>query len=463
MAKVQTKEERDALFSSAPVSKALMTMAVPTIISQLINLIYNMADTFFVGRVGNPIMIAAVSLSFTLFLFTIPLNGLFGVGGGSYIARLIGLKEYDRVKHVSAFSFYGTMLISFIYALAVFIFMEPLLWVLGASTETIGYAKQYVMIVVVFGTIPTAMSGMLSHILRNVGYSKQSGYGLSGGGILNIILDPLFMFVLMPDGYQVVGAALATALSNMASMIYFIVILKKTQHETGLSLDIRNIRVTGQDAAEIFKVGVPSAITTLLMDFSNMFLNRSMAAHGDLQLAAFGIVGKIERLSNAICLGISMGMLPLVAYNYATKNYQRMKEFIKAATIAGLTISLVSITFYEIFAGGLVRVFISSKGDAQAAAATVAFGISFLRVRCLNAPFTLLNFITTNSFQAMGKGGFALIQAIVRQVVLYMPLIFIFDKLFGQIGLMASYPASELFSSIVAVVMLVGLIRKLKK
>ena len=161
MAKVQTKEERDALFSSAPVSKALMTMAVPTIISQLINLIYNMADTFFVGRVGDPIMIAAVSLSFTLFLFTIPLNGLFGVGGGSYIARLIGLKEYDRVKHVSAFSFYGTLLISFIYALAVFIFMEPLLWVLGASTETIGYAKQYVMIVVVFGTIPTAMSGML--------------------------------------------------------------------------------------------------------------------------------------------------------------------------------------------------------------------------------------------------------------------------------------------------------------
>ena len=463
MAGPQTKEQRDELFANAPVPKALATLAIPTIVSQLINLIYSMADTFFIGRTGNPYMIAAISLSFTLFMFNIPMSGLFGIGGGSYIARLIGLKQYDRVKHSSAFCFYGALALVLVYSASIMIFMKPLLRLLGASPETIGFATQYVWVVVIIGNIPTVLSATLSHLLRNVGYSKQASYGLSGGGILNIILDPLFMFVILPDGYQVLGAALATTLSNTCALIYFIIIFEKTKKETGLSVRPGDVKIDRQDAAEIFKVGLPSALTTLLMDFANMFLNSSMARHGDLQLAALGIDLKIERLSNAICLGIAQGMLPLVAFNYSRKNYSRMREIQRDARLAGLVVAFVSITLYQLLAGTFVHIFISSKGDAASVATTIAFGILFLRIRCLAAPFTMLNFVSSNGFQATGDGRMSLIQVFFRQVVLYFPLLYGLNALFGPVGLVAAYPAAELMSSIISTILLERKMKRVKQ
>lgn len=462
MARTQTKEERDELFANAPVPKALATLAIPTIVSQLINLIYSMADTFFIGQTGNPYMIAAISLSFTLFMFNIPMSGLFGIGGGSYIARLIGLKQYERVKHSSAFCFYGALALVLVYSVSIASFMQPLLRLLGASKDTITFATQYVWIVVVIGNIPTVLSATLAHLLRNVGYSKQASFGLSGGGILNILLDPLFMFVILPDGYQVVGAALATTLSNTAAMIYFIVIFEKTKHETGLSVKLSDVRIDREDAAQIFKVGLPSALTTLLMDFANMFLNSSMARHGDLQLAALGIDLKIERLSNAICLGIAQGMLPLVAFNYSRKNYHRMREIQRDARIAGIAVAIISITLYELLAGTFVHLFISAKGDPVSVATTIGFGILFLRIRCLAAPFTMLNFVSSNGFQATGDGRMSLIQVFFRQVVLYFPLLYGLNALFGPVGLVAAYPVAEVFSSIISTILLERKMKRVK-
>ncbi len=463
MAKSRTKEERDLLFSEAPVAKALATMAIPTIISQLINLIYSMADTFFVGRTGNPFMIAAVSLAFTLFMLNIPISGLFGIGGGSYIARLIGLKEYDRVKRSSAFCFYGALALVLFYSMIVLIFMDPILDFLGASPDTVAFAKQYVWVVVIIGNIPTVLSLTLSHLLRNTGYSSEASFGLSMGGILNIILDPLFMFVILPDGYQVMGAALATTLSNTVSLIYFLIIFRKTQAETGLSVSLKDCRIDKEDFQEIFRIGIPSALTTLLMDFANMFLNSSMASHGDLQLAALGIDLKIERLSNAICLGIAQAMLPLVAFNYSTKNYKRMKAFLNAGRMAGLVVAAVSILFYQLCAKGLVNFFISSKGSNTAqVATTVAFGIVFLRIRCLAAPFSMLNFISTNGFQATGDGRMSLIQVFFRQIVFYLPLLFLMNRIWGPNGLMAAYPVAEVLSAAISTVLLVIKLKKVR-
>lgn len=463
MAKTRTKAERDALFASAPVPRALASLAIPTIISQLINLIYNMADTFFIGRTGNPYMIAAISLSFTLFMFNLPMSGLFGVGGGSYIARLIGIKDYLRVRKSSAFSFYGALAVSLLYSLLVAVFMDPLLLLLGASSDTLSFAREYVWVVVVIGNIPTVLSATLAHLLRNVGYSKQASLGLSGGGILNILLDPLFMFVLLPDGKQVVGAALATTLSNTAALIYFIIIFIKTKEETGLSVNIKDCRIDRKDASEIFKIGIPSALTTLLMDFSNMFLNASMALHGDLQLAALGIVMKIERLSNAICLGIAMGMLPLVAFNYSTGNFKRMKAFLNAGRMAGLCVAFCSILIYQLFARDLVGIFINTKGGASAVMQTITFGVIFLRIRCLAAPFSMLNFISTNGFQAMGDGVMSLVQVFFRQVVFYFPLLYLLNIWFGYNGLAAAYPCAELLAGLVSTVLLSYKLKKINQ
>ena len=286
---------------------------------------------------------------------------------------------------------------------------------------------------------------------------------MSGGGILNIILDPLFMFVHLPDGYQVLGAALATTLSNTAALIYFIVIFIKTREETGLSIHLKDCRPDRKDVGEILKIGIPTALTTLLMDFSNMFLNASMARHGDLQLAALGIVMKIERLSNAICLGISMGMLPLVAFNYSRRNFKRMTGILNAGRFAGLCVAGISILFYQLFAKGLIGLFINSKGGQEAVFATIGYGIVFLRIRCLAAPFSMLNFVSSNGFQAMGDGVMSLIQVFFRQVVFYFPLLYLLNFFFGYNGLAAAYPCAELLAGTISTLLLIYKLRKVKK
>ena len=213
---------KQELFASTPVPKALVTMAVPTIISQLINLIYNMVDAFFIGRTGNSYMMAATSLTLTLVMMIAALSNLFGIGGGSLFARLMGVRKPEEARKVSAFSVYGAVCIGAVYSLLVGVFLDPLLRFLGASDATIGYARSYALVVIVIGSIPAILSQVLAHLLRNAGFSGQASAGLSGGGILNVLLDPLFMFVLLPKGQEVTGAAIATALSNTCACAYLL-------------------------------------------------------------------------------------------------------------------------------------------------------------------------------------------------------------------------------------------------
>ena len=188
------------LFENVSVPRALATLAVPTIISQLINLAYNIVDAFFIGRTGNSYMMAATTLALTLTMMNVAFSNLFGIGGGSLVARLMGQKRLDEARRVSAFSVLSCLCFGVFYSVLIGLFLEPLLFFLGASAETIGYAKQYTMFVIVFGSVPSLLSLTLGHLLRNAGYSSKASFGLSGGGILNILLDPLFMFVILPRG-----------------------------------------------------------------------------------------------------------------------------------------------------------------------------------------------------------------------------------------------------------------------
>ena len=189
-----SKPSKQELFASVPVPKALLTMAVPTIISQIINLIYNMVDAFFIGRTGNPYMMAATSITLTLVMMNVALANLFGIGGGSLVARLMGVSKNEEAKHVSAFSFYGAIGIAILYSLLVGFFLNPLLILLGASENTLAFARQYLIVVVVIGNVPVILSAVAAHLLRNSGYSRQASIGLSGGGILNILLDQFLPF-----------------------------------------------------------------------------------------------------------------------------------------------------------------------------------------------------------------------------------------------------------------------------
>ena len=444
------------LFEKVPVPHALASMAVPTIISQLVNLVYNVVDTFFIGRTGNAYMMAAVTVAFTLFMMTVAFANLFGIGGGSLIARLSGRHDTGGAKSVCAFSICGAIGISLLYSLLVGSLMEPILTLFGASAETMGFAKQYVWLVVVAGNLPVILSLTLSHLLRNSGYSRQASIGLSGGGVLNIILDPLFMFVLFPSGMEVFGAALATLLSNVASCIYLFIQVARVSKEAPLTVAIGQARkIRRQDLRELFSVGVPSAVLTGLFDVANIFLNAQMSAHGDLQLAGIGIVMKAERLPNAINLGLCQGMLPIVAYNYSSGNRERMRETIKFTRTLGLVVSALCLVGFELLAEPVIRLFMSTSGDtASAGAATVAIAITFLRIRCLASPVQLMNYHTSFCMQAMGDGRDTLLHAVLRELVFYIPLMYLLDALFGQNGLAAALVGGEALGAVCALLLL---------
>ncbi len=439
------------LFEKMPVNKALASLAIPTIISQLITLIYNLADAYFVGRTGNSYMIAAVSLVYPVFSMTAALANLFGVGGGSLISRLLGSKQEEQAKKVCAFSFYSAIAVSIVFSLIGFVFLNPLLQLLGASSDTITYAREYMLLVVVLGTTPTVLSATMAHLLRSVGFAKQASFGLSMGAVLNIILDPLFMFVILPAGQEVTGAALATMLSNLIATLYFLITLFCMRGKTSLCISLRTGLPETQNQKLVLSVGLPSALTVLFYDIANLFLNALMAGYGDYQLAALGIVLKAERIPLNTGIGLCQGMMPLVAYNYSSGNTKRMRSVISRARIAGLIVSAISILFYETFSDNIIRIFIStSSGSAADTLKTVAFGITFLRFRCLAAPFAFMNFHITYTLQAMGDGKNTLLLAALRQCVFYIPIMYIMNFVFGSLGLLWTQIIAEIITLFIA-------------
>ncbi len=457
------KPSKQELFESVPIPKALATLAIPTIISQLINLVYNIVDTFFIGRTGNSYMVASVTVSFTIFMMTIAFGNLFGIGGGSLMARLMGQGKPDEARRVCAFSLYGSVVISVLYSLIIFLTLEPLLRLLGASDATIGYAKEYVWLVVILGTLPTVVSAVGGHLLRNAGYAKQASIGLSGGGVLNIVLDPLFMFVLLPEGREVFGAALATLLSNIAACVYMLVMVKKVSRTAPLSMSLGHARaIRRADLREVFAVGIPSAALNALFDLANVFLNALMAVHGDTALAAIGIVMKSERLPNAINIGICQGMLPIVAYNFSSGNRERMEKTISFARVCGLGISFFSVVFFQLCAVPIARIFMNATaGHVEEALETIGYATLFIRIRCLASPVQFINYHTSFCLQAMGDGRDTLLHAFARQIVFYIPFMFLLDRLFGMQGLVSAVIAGEACGAVFASILLRRWLKKL--
>ena len=455
-------KSKEELFETVPVPAALRTMAIPTIISQIISLIYNMVDAFFIGRTGNSFMIAATTITLTLTLMNVAFSNLFGVGGGSLVARLMGVHNTQSARKVSSFSCYGAIGLAVVYSLLIWAFMDPVLLFLGASSDTIVFARQYTMCVIVIGSVPAILSMTLAHLLRNSGYSSQASTGLSGGGILNVLLDPLFMFVILPPGKEVLGAALATLISNTAACIYLAAAYVRASGESPLSYSYKDAAALEKNnMRSIFAVGVPSAVLTGLFDLANICVVIIASAHSDLVLAAMGIVMKIERVPNAVNIGICQGMLPIVAYNYASGNRERMEATIRTARQIGLAVSAVSVVTLEILAHPACRLFLStSAGDAESALMTIAYATLFLRIRCIAAPFQFINYNSSFCLQAMGKGGATMLHSVVRELVFYIPLMFILDRMFGENGLASALPIGEALGAAFALILLSSIIRR---
>lgn len=437
------ESKKQYLFEKMHPVKALAIMSLPTIASQLIILIYNLADTWFIGRTDDPYKIGASSLALTIYMAIVAIANIFGVGGGSLMVRLFGEKRTDEARTVASYSVTMAVICTAVLSVLLLIFSEPLLKLLGASDETLTYAKQYVLATTVVGGIPTVLSMCMPMLIRNTGYSALSGFGIILGSLVNIGLDPLFMFVLLPSGNEVLGAGIATALSNLISVIYFIIIFVKLKDRTVLCIPRRLEKPSREALRSLYSVGIPAAFGIFLYDLVTIMLNRLSADYGDIQLAAMGIVLKLERIPVYMGIGVCFGMVPLVAYNYGAKNRARMDRFLLLTSIWVTCLSVLSVIMFLCIPDRLVSLFISD-------ASTVGYGADFLVGRCIALPFMMVGYIITNYLNAINKGKVSFILALIRHLVIIIPIMLLMNSLNGMNGLIMSQLVADVINTTVA-------------
>lgn len=414
-----------AVFETMPVPRAVMTLAVPTIISQIVTMIYNLGDTFFVGQIGNPSMVAAVTVVSPWFNLLTALGNLFGIGASSLISRQMGAGEREKSKYVSAFSFWGGAVTTLAFSMLSVVFSRPLLNFLGASADNFAYATDYLFWVVGLGGVPTMLGMTLAHLLRSEGHANQAGFGMMLGGVLNLILDPVFIFAF---GLDVAGAAIATALSNLIGMVYFLFALWRLhgEHLTSLSLHPRYFGF--QYLWPVFSVGLASALATTLGNISNMVIVRLASGYGDIPVAAYGIVKRLDQFPLNVCMGLCQGFMPLVGYNFAAKNYDRMRKISTFSWKVGMAIAAGFVVCFAAFAPVILNLFIRESE-------TAALGTNFLRIACLAVPLTAVNFLISYTLQAMGLGVQSAILTFSRQGLLNVPLLILMNWLTGLYGM----------------------------
>lgn len=433
-----------------PVPKAVATLAIPTVISQSVTMIYNLADTFFIGQIGDPYMVAAVSLVSPWFNLLTALGNLFGIGGSSLISRMLGAHNHGDIRFVSAFSIWGGAAATLVFSAATYFQRDVLLDFLGASRQTMEYAESYMFWVVVLGGAPTVVSLVLGHLLRSEGFARQASAGMMFGGVLNVALDPLLIFVIRMD---VTGAAVATALSNTASVIFFSVQYFRLGEKAAVSLN--PIFFTIRFVRPVFSVGLASALATALGNMSNMVMVRLAAGYGDIPVAAYGIVKRIDQVPLNVCMGLCQGFMPLVGYNYASGNYRRMRDVSVFSWKTALVISACFITCFAVFAHGIMHLFIPEIR-------TSTLGASFLRIACLAVPLTSINFLISYTLQAMGKGAKSAILTFSRQGLLNIPLLIIMNITIGLYGMIWTQLAVEVIMLPVSFLMYRHTLRELR-
>lgn len=446
--------KKTQLFEQTPVPKAVMSLAVPTIISSLVMVIYNLADTYFVGMLNDPIQNAAVTLAAPVLLAFNAVNNLFGVGSSSMMSRALGRKDYDTVYRSSAFGFYCALACGILFSLICTFFHMPLLHLLGADGSTAAATGEYLKWTVRLGAAPAILNVVMAYLVRAEGSSLHASIGTMSGCLLNIILDPVF---ILPFGLNMgaAGAGLATFLSNCVACVYFFVMLFIKRGKTYVCIRPSMFGMQRSVIAGVCGVGIPASIQNLLNVTGMTVLNNFTASYGSDAVAAMGIVQKINMIPLYIALGISQGIMPLISYNYAGGNIDRMKKALVFSIKITLSFMVVMTVGYYIGARGLTSLFMKNQE-------IVDYGAEFLRGLCLCLPFLCMDFLAVGVFQACGFGKKALIFALLRKIILEIPALFLFNYLYPLYGLAYAQPAAEFILSIAAVIVLVRLFQGLK-
>ena len=446
--------QKTVLFEQTPVPKAVMQLAVPTILSSLVMVLYNLADTYFVGMMNNPVQNAAVTLAAPVLLAFNAVNNLFGVGSSSMMSRAMGRKDYEAVHHSSAFGFYCALFFGVLFSITCTVFLNPLLVLLGADSNTVAATAGYLKWTVLFGAAPAILNVVMAYMVRSEGSSLHASIGTMSGCLLNIILDPIF---ILPWGLNMgaAGAGLATFLSNCFACLYFFVLLYVRRKTTLVCILPKKFTLQKAIVLGVCGVGIPASIQNLLNVTGMTILNNFTSTYGAQAVAAMGITQKINMVPLQVALGFSQGIMPLISYNYASGNHKRMKETIFFTIKTLLPFLFVVSVGYYLGAGVLTRAFMNNE-------TIVAYGTRFLRGFCLGLPFMCMDFLAVGVFQAVGMGGAALSFAILRKILLEIPALYLLNRLFPLYGLAYAQFVAELVLSIAAVCMLNRIFRKMQ-
>lgn len=447
------KHDKTYLFESMPIPKAVAKLTLPIVIGSMVSILYNLADTFFVGMLNDPVQNAAVTLVYPVMLAFYAVNNLFGVGTSSMMSRSLGQSDYERVRSSSAFGFYGALFSGLLFSLLCTVFSSPLLNLLGADDTTREATYNYMFWTVCCGAMPAILNAVQGYMVRSEGSALHASIGGMSGCILNIILDPFF---ILPWGLNMgaAGAGLATFVSNCIACLYFLILAWVKKEKTFVCMDIRRLKKLPPGVVKgILGVGIPASIQNLLNVTGSTILNNFTAGFGPAAVAAMGVAQKLNMVPLQIGMGFSQGVMPLVSYNFASGDRKRMKKSILFAMSVILPV-MASITLcYWVFGPGLVRSFMDNPE-------IVTYGASFLRGMSLSMAFMCVDFMAVGVFQALGMGKNALVFAILRKIVLEIPLLIILNAIFPLYGLPYAQPVAEFILSIAAVVMLMRIFRQ---
>ena len=438
--------DENELMGSLAVPKAVAQMAVPSVISSLVTVVYNMADTFFVGQTGDPLQVAAVSLTNPIFILLMAFANMFGMGGSAVLSMAMGEKNEARVRQASSFVTYASLLVGVMFAVILIVFMDPILAVFGANAETYDFARGYTLHIA-WGAPFIIWSAAASFIVRAEGASREAMVGSMIGTIANIILDPIFITNL---GQGTAGAAIATSIGNiMASAYYLWYFLKKSRV---LSIRLSDFTWRERIFSRICSAGLPTAIFSALMSVSTIVLNQMLVVYGNAPVAAIGIVFKANMFITFLQMGLANGVQPLLGYNYGAGNMARFRQVERFTKKCCLVVGVLATALYFVLREPIIRIFID---DDQ----VVAYGVQMLIAYIVSGPVIGILFVNMNCMQSVGHALGATVLSILRQGVLLIPLLYLLEAFLGLNGIIFGQSVTDY----IAVILSVGMWARVRK
>ncbi len=437
------QDKATEIFRDAPVPKAVISNVVPSIISMIMILVYNLADTFFIGQTNNAYMVAAISVATPAFLLFMAVGMLFGIGGTSLISRSLGEGNTEKAKNASAFCFWTGLGIGVIAMIFIFLLAEPISRAIGASDDTVGYASQYLRIVST--AIPfLILSNSFSNIIRAEGKANTAMLGVLIGNLINIVLDPVMILGL---GWDVAGAAVATVLGNIFAAVFYIRHL--LSKNAILSIHPKYYKAVNGIAIGVLSIGVPASLNNILMSLSNIIVNNIMLSYGDMAVAGLGVAMKVNMIVVMLLVGLGTGIQPVLGYCFGAGNRKRYMAVLKFSLILAFGLSVVMTVICYCGAGPLVHAFLQDP-DA------FAYGMSFARIYIYSGPVMGLLFVFVNAIQSTGAALPALILSISRQGLLYLPVLFLFRSIFDSAAMLAAaQPITDYLSTTLAIILFI--------